>query len=80
MAHVSVRCERARILAGKRHIQTSEVLEVMRKHDLMDILRVKCDGDLGQVMNRVFHSLNYILISNYITLYVIYNYYTYILC
>jgi hypothetical protein len=48
MAYLSIRCQRLQSLSSQR-LKTSEVLEVMNDHDLMDLLRAKTDGDLDQV-------------------------------
>lgn len=45
---MSIRCQRELVLSSQR-LKTSEVLEVMVEHDLMDLLRAKTDGDLEQV-------------------------------
>lgn len=48
MSNLSIRCQRLSSLSSQR-LNISEVLEVMQEHDLMDLLRVKTDGDLDQV-------------------------------
>ncbi len=48
MANLSLRCQRVSTLSSHR-LKTSEVLEVMLEHDLMDLLRAKTDGDLDKV-------------------------------
>ena len=63
MANLSIRCQREGILSSYR-LKTSEVLEVMVEHDLMDLLRAKTDGDLDQVIS-LFFTLFSLILSNF---------------
>jgi hypothetical protein len=58
MAYLSIRCQRLSSLSSQR-LKTSEVLEVMNDHDLMDLLRAKTDGDLDQVRKFPFFIPNF---------------------
>lgn len=51
MAYLSIRCQRELdSIENDTEYIMSEVIDVMRELDLMDLVRAKCDGNLQKVI------------------------------
>lgn len=50
MTHLSIRCQRELdTIENETEFVMSEVIDVIRELDLMDLVRAKCDGNLHKV-------------------------------